>query len=464
VLSEGTSPVHGRLVQIENGLLLLIAPFLIFPTLLVEATFLSLVLVILVWLLPLAKKPRIILPRTPLNLALLAWVVFLLVGILVTADPDLTLPKAAGLILGMTVWLQLARNLRSQPWLRSYLLAFALMGAGFLAFGAMTAGWLDKIPALARLAALLPSLPVELPESISGDVHPNQIAGTIMMLLPLPLSALLAGRRGPRGWGWMAVMALLSLLSAGLLALTQSRSGWLGGVGGLLALLILWGMVLPASKKRRALWLVTVTLMLLGVVAILLIGPARLQELWRDPQQETAVGNLSTLSFRQEVWRWSIMAIGDFPFTGMGLGSFRRVIRRLYPLAVSPSFEVAHAHNLYLQVALDVGLPGFIAYLVLVMIAGAMGWEAAKRDEGMRPVALGLLAGLIALHVYGVSDALALGSKSGILFWMILGLLTGMRTMVHRPSGGDGTGQMGKVADHGAGILAGSAAALDPDL
>jgi putative inorganic carbon (HCO3(-)) transporter len=204
--------------------------------------------------------------------------------------------------------------------------------------------------------------------------------------------------------------------------------------------------------------------MLLGVVAILLIGPARLQELWRDPQQETAVGNLSTLSFRQEVWRWSIMAIGDFPFTGMGLGSFRRVIRRLYPLAVSPSFEVAHAHNLYLQVALDVGLPGFIAYLVLVMIAGAMGWEAAKRDEGMRPVALGLLAGLIALHVYGVSDALALGSKSGILFWMILGLLTGMRTMVHRPSGGDGTGQMGKVADHGAGILAGSAAALDPDL
>jgi putative inorganic carbon (HCO3(-)) transporter len=158
-----------------------------------------------------------------------------------------------------------------------------------------------------------------------------------------------------------------------------------------------------------------------------MIGPERLQQLWVDPAQETVLGRLNSIGFRQEVWRWMAVAIGDFPFTGTGLGTFRRVAPRLYPLNVPFTYDISHAHNIFGQVALDVGLPGLVAYMALLLLAGAMGWQVARRDEGLRPLAIGLVTGLIALHLYGLTDALALGSKTSLLFWLILGNLTAMK-------------------------------------
>jgi hypothetical protein len=42
-------------------------------------------------------------------------------------------------------------------------------------------------------------------------------------------------------------------------------------------------------------------------------------------------------------------------------------------------------------------------------------------------LAIGLVTGLIALHIYGLTDALALGSKTSLLFWLILGNLAAMK-------------------------------------
>jgi putative inorganic carbon (HCO3(-)) transporter len=133
-----------------------------------------------------------------------------------------------------------------------------------------------------------------------------------------------------------------------------------------------------------------------------------------------------------EIWNRALYAIQDVPFTGWGLGTFREVIWVLYPLfTISPGTDLAHAHNVFLQVALDTGLPGLVAYLALLSVAGIVGWRMARRDETLRPLALGLLAGLAALHVYGLTDALAPGSKPGLTFWMALGLLAAMERLLH---------------------------------
>jgi putative inorganic carbon (HCO3(-)) transporter len=178
------------------------------------------------------------------------------------------------------------------------------------------------------------------------------------------------------------------------------------------------------SRKQRHLLALAGLLTLGGLVGLAVIGPDRLISLWQDPAQETAVGSLGSLNFRQEVWRWTIVAIQDFPFTGVGLGSFRRVIRRLYPLNIVPGYEVAHAHNLYLHTAVDIGIPGLILYLSLVGVVLLLGWQVARHNEQLRPYALGLLSGLIAFHIYGLGDVLALGSKTGVAFWFLLGLIT----------------------------------------
>ena len=47
----------------------------------------------------------------------------------------------------------------------------------------------------------------------------------------------------------------------------------------------------------------------------------------------------------------------------------------------------AHAHNIFLQTALDVGLPGLIVYLALLLLAFWLGWQVARGDETLRPFA-----------------------------------------------------------------------------
>jgi putative inorganic carbon (HCO3(-)) transporter len=308
--------------------------------------------------------------------------------------------------------------------LKFSLLCFLLLALGFTALGTLSTNWVIKVPLLEQIVQQLPPTLVALPESPESGVQANQLAGTILMFWPLLLCLAIGW---PLPGGWKMAVRLLTLLLTALLFLSQSRSGWLGGLGGLVCLLAWWGWLhLPPSRR----WLIWLGLALLGmavIAALVMIGPERLQQLWVDPAQETVLGRLNSIGFRQEVWRWMAAAIGDFPFTGTGLGTFRRVAPRLYPLNVPFTYDISHAHNIFGQVALDVGLPGLVAYVALLLVAGAMGWQVARRDEALRPLAIGLVTGLIALHLYGLTDALALGSKTSLLFWLILGNLTAMK-------------------------------------
>jgi putative inorganic carbon (HCO3(-)) transporter len=415
---------YRRIAWIEGSLLLAVTFFLLFPTLFIAGTILALLLVMGIWLSPLALKPRSLIPVTPFNIALLFWSLTLIVGILVTADPDLALPKATSLILGLVVWRYLAWSRQERQWLGWGMLGFVLLGLGFTVVGALSANWLSKVPVLTDIVGLFP---VGALAFLEAGTHPNELAGTILVYFPLLLS-LLIGWRPQRLYRAALVSMILLIIGTGsLLVLTQSRSGWLGGLGSFFLLLLFWGVILPRSSKRRVVWLGLAVFSVVLATSLALIGPERLQVLWEEPPRETAIGTLTSLNFRREVWQWAIAGIKEFPFTGSGLGSFRRVVVRLYPINLPPDYDIAHAHNIFFQVALDVGLPGLIAYLALLMLAGTVAWQVARQDEALRPFALGLLAGLAGLHIYGLTDALAPGAKPGLLFWAALGLLAAMR-------------------------------------
>jgi putative inorganic carbon (HCO3(-)) transporter len=98
----------------------------------------------------------------------------------------------------------------------------------------------------------------------------------------------------------------------------------------------------------------------------------------------------------------------------------------LYPVLIDPAYDFAHAHNVFLQVALDVGIPGLIAYVALLLVSGIIAWQLIKRDRSLQDVSAGLLASLVAFHIFGLTDALAIGSRSSVLLWGIFGLLAAM--------------------------------------
>jgi putative inorganic carbon (HCO3(-)) transporter len=132
----------------------------------------------------------------------------------------------------------------------------------------------------------------------------------------------------------------------------------------------------------------------------------------------------------------------DFPITGMGMNTFRRLIYVLYPpYAAGPETDFAHAHNEFLQAGLDLGLPGLVAYIGLYLGAFAMlvqSWRMLRPQvvrAFVRACLIGLGAGLWAHCVYGFTDAIALGARPGFLFWVLLGLITGLFLKIQREDG-----------------------------
>jgi len=69
-------------------------------------------------------------------------------------------------------------------------------------------------------------------------------------------------------------------------------------------------------------------------------------------------------------------------------------------------------------------MPGMVAFTAL--LAGAFGclWRLSQqaRERAVSGLAGAVLAGLLAHQIFGLVDAIALGAKTGFVFWVLLGL------------------------------------------
>jgi len=414
------------------AILLLASPWLLFPSPQRSAVIL---IVPALWIIA-GCAGRGFLPRTPLNASLIVLAIMVLVSLYATYDIAVSLPKIAGLTLGLGAFFAAARLGGDQAW---WLRIFA----GFLALGVLIAAvgllGMQSGAKIAPLAPILNRLPLALrglPGAEEG-LNPNQVAGALLWIIPAMTMATVQNKRlwrpGPaaarRGYATAVVsLSALSLLFVvGVFVLTQSRSGYIGLAAGLALMLML------GAPTRWRKWLA------LGVI-VGLIGVGAI--VWRsevNPAAQTSLGSptlpLDTLGGRVEIWSRAIYGIQDFPFTGMGMNTFRHVMPLLYPLfTVGPDVDVGHAHNEFLQAALDLGLPGLMAFIALHLGVVAMLsrlWRtvdtaAAPEMAARRHAALGLGCGLLAHLVYGLTDAVALGAKPGLVFWLLLGLIAGL--------------------------------------
>ncbi|MBK9054427.1 MAG: O-antigen ligase family protein [Chloroflexi bacterium] len=311
-----------------------------------------------------------------------------------------------------------------------------LAAAALIIVGSLSLDWRAKLPFVSSLVARLPQAWLSLPESSPGGVQANQLAGTLVLSWPLSLALTL--------WGWPSLSdqypllrragRILALALAGggavLLLLTQSRLGWVGGLAGV-------GGLFWLNWARKQTW-PRVRFWLLGTVGgtVSLLGMMRVMQRWVMSQAVPGTTSpLETVAYRFEVWDYALEAIGNFPLTGTGLGTFRQVVLRLYPMTVFPNPDVSHAHNVFLQVALDTGLPGLIAYLALLGLVLVVGWrwisQSPAHEVGM---AVGVLACLLAFHLFGLGDTIAPGAKPGLLFWWLVGLVTASVGVMREPS------------------------------
>jgi putative inorganic carbon (hco3(-)) transporter len=452
--------------------LTLAAPFLLFPSPKTSLAMLIVPTLILIHWLALNGKPqaaeggftdstrqqRSLIPSTPLNGSLLLMMLMVLVSLWATYDINDSLPKISGMVLGIGAFLAVTReSTRMRGWILS-LLYFLAIGLGIATLGVLGTNWVNsKITQLNPIIARLPKLISGIQGAGSG-FHPNEVAGALIWVLPfvlvmsvvLFLTAIIKGndtsKKLRKAWEgkfpvWSLVVATILCLAVtsfifAVFLLSQSRGGYIGLIVTLLVLIMI-------TMPRRFRWHSLALLVIFTIVVGILLGTHReAVRTWivgSDLMADSG-NSLYTLEGRQEVWTRAIYGIQDFPLTGMGMNAFRKVMPVFYPLYdKSTVVDIGHAHNEFLQAALDLGIPGLCAFLALYI--GAFWilvniWKRSRHqaisaeDERWQPIfrlfVLGLGGGLLAHLLFGLTDAVALGAKPGLLFWMLLGLIVGL--------------------------------------
>jgi putative inorganic carbon (HCO3(-)) transporter len=415
---------------VEPLVVLAIAPALLFPT---PARFALALCVPLVWWWNRRATGHLI-PPTPLNACLLLLLAMTAVSLVATFDVAVSLGKVAGVVLGVVVFWAIARWTVSEPRLAAVTGGFLLAGGVLAVLGLLGTNWFGKFPILAPIIDRLPRAIRGVPGAEEG-FQPNAVAGCLVLFIPLQAALLFsrggtwllaADARGGRRALLVGAQAALLALTAGTLLLTQSRGAWVGLIAATMAFLA-WH-----SWRTRVLAAGLVTAF---AVFAFTLGAPRLVDLAISQSGPEMARNVSG---RVELWSRALYGIHDFPFTGMGMNVFRKVMPRLYPTYMAtPGFDVAHAHNHLLQAALDLGIPGLIAYLSLWLVTAVLLVRVYRRAAGPvgRVMAGGLGAGLIAHFTFSLTDAIPLGAKVGVLFWVALAIAVSLhQVMAPRPT------------------------------
>ena len=346
--------------------------------------------------------------RTPLDWGMVGLLGMLPVTLWVTAYPEETRLQAMRLLCGILLFYSLVNWANTPARLRWVGRGLALAGVGLAAFALVSVRWNEyKLPFIPDgIYRLFPRL-------VSNDVHPNVMGGALVILLPLALGLLLFGWRAQSRLE-KAGLLLAAVAMLAVLALTKSRGAWMGLLAALALLVVLrwrWGwLVLALGGGGFAAW-----------IAGLGWGPFL--------EMLTANEAIRGLDGRIEIWSRGLYLARDFPFTGAGMGAYGPLVDRLYPFFLEPPGSIPHAHNLFLQVAVDLGLPGLLAWLVVLGGGVACAWRVWRAgrlssDRLAAGLGAGLLACLAALAVHGLTDAVAWTmARSAPLMWAVFGLI-----------------------------------------
>jgi putative inorganic carbon (hco3(-)) transporter len=191
------------------------------------------------------------------------------------------------------------------------------------------------------------------PGSVTGDAN----YFTTSALLCLPLAFYLMQEKRPRWQQWFCAGCLSLTLVA--VALASSRGGFLGLVTA--ALFTIW------RSRRRAQGLVALSL---GLAATL-VSPIAVVERFLNP----TYGDQVAMTNRSALWGAGLSMIWEHPVVGIGAANFKP---RVEQYATRDDTPQGVAHNTYIEMAAELGIPGLLAF-VGVLLATIRSLERVRR-------------------------------------------------------------------------------------
>jgi tetratricopeptide (TPR) repeat protein/O-antigen ligase len=211
--------------------------------------------------------------------------------------------------------------------------------------------------------------------------HNNGVASLLLVAIPLCLTQLFGSthRRGRFFWSSAVILQMLTIL------IVQTRITW----GALFIALTIFGIILIRGPFRnnaviftRSAWIAGIIIFLLGNVLILnsyfgFIPFAQQKSVgFYDRIDQTLDFKRLTGDTRFRASRVALEMFREHPYTGTGLGTYKyhsaeyqgKIFERHPDTKLNPTpVHSSRVHNEYIQVLAELGIPGFILFIYLLI-------------------------------------------------------------------------------------------------
>ena len=258
---------------------------------------------------------------------------------------------------------------------------------------------------------------------------PNYLGAYLALSLPFVLGFFIASWQSLRKQKYriwiIFTLGIVVVMMAVNLALTLTRGAWIGVI---VAIFVISLYLIVVSLVKMKSVSGVLKCVLIGVIFLSMIFGAYV---YLMPQHiKTRVDTLierptGFMGERPQWWGISLDLIQKYPITGVGMGRFR------HEAQLNASSDVHdipyHAHNIYLHIAVEQGIPSLLLFLWMVGLFWKQIWEIRSNidDEGYfwrMGTFIGGSGFLISALVYGLADYI-FHHRSLLLFWFIIGII-----------------------------------------
>jgi len=268
----------------------------------------------------------------------------------------------------------------------------------------------------------------DLQEATGTYINRNHYAGLLEMLFPLSLALAfyelwkLHTKKRTEESNFHRIAIWLSIAVVLFAGLVYSRSR-MGIAAASISVLVMLTLAWTSKAYGRTALVVCAAFLVLSIGIIAWIGAASVVERFQDAGQEYAAEDHTRVS----IWRGTLRLIGEHPWFGTGFGTF--------PIAytvVQTTFLdkfVNHAHNDYLELASDLGIPaafGITAPIVWILVRTVRAFRDTGRNMD-KFFALGCVGSIVAILLHSLSDFNLYIPANALVFASILGLAMSLK-------------------------------------
>ena len=202
------------------------------------------------------------------------------------------------------------------------------------------------------------------------SIHPNYVAGIVAITTPFILFPAIELKKNKNQNVFLLVLISMGLIiSLFAIFMATSRGIWMA-IFSAIGIWLFWRFInlrgINFRLKQEAFFPSAVLVYLSLIVMVLYLGPANLGGTFSS---EYLFGTGS----RAELFGRSLALVRDFPIMGGGLSAFPGLYS--HDILGIPYFNVPNSHNLFLDVAIEQGLLGGIAFLIIFLVSV---WSVAR--------------------------------------------------------------------------------------